>query len=102
MPNIVHVKLTTGEEIIGKERNKTEDAYYLESVRVLVVQQVAAGQAGVAMIPWMMGNPDGAVRIPTEFVMGEPEALPKNLEDGYLQQISGITFATGGEGVLKV
>ena len=102
MPTIRHLKLTTGEEIIGKEAKETTNAYYLESVRVLVVQQVTAGQAGVAMIPWMMGNADGIIRIPTNFVIGEPEELPKNLEDGYLQQTSGITFASGQDGVFKV
>lgn len=98
MSNIKHLKLVSGEEIIGKERVQigVPDAYFLESIRVLAMQPMGNGQMGVALIPWMVGDPDGEVKIEKIHVIGDPvKSPPKNIEDAYLQQTSGIAFASG-------
>ena len=103
MKDVVHVKLITGEEIIGKaniDRNMP-DGMAMERVRTLAVQPMGQGQMGIAMIPYMVGNPDGLIWIKREHIIAEPESVPKNLEDSYLQQVSGLTFATANQGAIQ-
>jgi len=96
---VVHLKLTNGEEIIGKavDTAKSETHLTLEKIRSLTIQATGQGQVGIGMIPFMVGNPDGAIKIPTKHILGEPvEDTPKAIEDAYLQQVSGLAFATQG------
>lgn len=101
MSTIRHLKLVSGEEIIGKEVDSIiTDKIRLESVRVLVMQPVGQGQMGVALIPWLVGDPDGKVDVPTIHVVGDPvNAPPKSIEDAYLQQTSGLTFAANSPSI---
>lgn len=96
---VIHLKLSTGEEIIGIDISEYRSKdLYLEKVRTLSIQQIGRGEVGIGMIPFMVGNPDGKIRILEAHIVGEPqEETPKNLEDAYLQQVSGISFATQGQ-----
>ena len=105
MTTVLHLKLTTGEEIIGKfvGLSEDEDSIILEKTRTLAVQPLGQGQMGIGMIPFMVGNPDGEVRIARDKILGEPvDGPPKNLEDSYLQQVSGLTFATSAANAGKI
>ncbi len=96
---VLHLKLINGEEIIGKSVDTfhSEESVTLEKVRSLTIQPIRQGEAGIGMIPFMVGNPDGEIKIRKDHILGEPkEDMPKNLEDAYLQQVSGLTFATQG------
>jgi len=97
--NIVVVKLTTSEEVIGKEvgRNTSPKAYIeLENARVLMMQNDGQGGLGIGMIPFMPSAMDASsgnetsVKIYEEFIMAEPTTVPKSLEDGYLKSTSNI------------
>lgn len=97
--NIVVVKLTTSEEVIGKEvgRDGGRRPYIeLENARVLMMQNDGQGGLGIGMIPFMPSSMDAtsgnesAVRIYEEFIMAEPVSVPKTLEDGYLKSTSNI------------
>lgn len=101
MATVAHYKLIGGEEIIGTvcEEQRLDRNYdkfvYLEKTRALMAQPMGQGQVGLGLVPYMMGNPDGAISIPRDMIIATPvDGLPKNLEDTYLQQVSGITFAT--------
>lgn len=101
MSEVKHLKLINGEEIIGRTCDETglyPGNIVLDTVRSLTIHEVAPGKAGIGMVPFMMGNPDGRIKIPTSDIMGEAiTEVPKKLEDSYLQQVSGITFATEGK-----
>ena len=100
MSKIVHLKLTSGEEILGKEIEPVQHGYRLESVRVLVMQPTPDGRMGVALMPWMVGNTDGKVDVPAMHVIGTPVDGPsKEIEDTYLQQTSGIAFAAANDSI---
>ena len=103
---VVHIKLINGEEIIGKlvEPSLAVEAYMvLEKVRSLTIQPIRQGEAGIGLIPFMVGNPDGSIRIDKRHILGEAvEDTPKQLEDAYLQQVSGLTFATQGNDTGKI
>jgi len=100
MTKVIHLKLIDGEEILGKlcedsGLGETSLNWVLEKVRSLTVQPMGEGQAGLAMIPFMMGDVDGQIRIPRNQVIGAPTRdPPKQVEDAYLQQVSGLAFAT--------
>ena len=102
-------KLTSGEEIIAKVVRVPGEAsldlsvdvdlsvhYILADVRAIIMQPTGPGQMGIGMMPWMASVPDGEVKLHRDRIMGEPNGdLPKSLEDGYLQQTSGIQIASG-------
>lgn len=103
---VVHLKLINGEEIIGKLTQPTlavEASMVLSQVRSLTIQPLGRGEAGIGMIPFMVGNPDGNIRIDKRHIIGDPvDDTPKQLEDAYLQQTSGLTFATQGSDAGKI
>jgi len=103
---IIVIKLTTGDEVIGKKVNTPSgdkwtdsdngDFVVLESARTLVMQQTDSGQIGLGMMPFMPSadNPstDGEsdVKIYTKFIVAEPVTVPKPLEDAYIRSTSKI------------
>ncbi len=94
---VVHLKLVNGEEILGKAADEYNKGSYitLEKVRSLTIQPTGPGQVGIGMLPFMVGDPEGEIKIPTHHIIGDPVGdVPKQLEDAYLQQVSGLAFAT--------
>ncbi len=104
---ITVVKLTTGDEVIGKlvESEKTAlqaDGYgefiVLETARTLVMQQGEGGQIGLGMMPFMPSadNPstdsESNIRIYTKFIVAAPTDVPKDLEDAYVRSTSKIAI----------
>jgi len=90
-------KLISGEEIVARVQEETPTTFVLKSVRALVIHPAANGQMQVGMMPWSAGVPDGNVTLYKTGILGTPEEpLPKQLEDGYLSQTSGIQLAGGG------
>ena len=97
MTEIKHYKLISGEEIIGKFSDVRDDNIFLTSVYLILAHPTSTGQLGYAMIPWLIASPDAEVKIPVVHILGEPEnALPKEIEDYYLQQTSRIALSTNG------
>ena len=102
---IIVVKLTTGDEVIGKlVENKdvdymNEEFIVLETARTLVMQQAEGGQIGLGMMPFMPSadNPstdsESDVKIYTKFIVAEPMEVPKALEDAYVRTTSKIQLA---------
>ena len=95
MSDIIHLKLVSGEEIIGTNTEDSNDAnFFLKKVRTVQIQPLGGGQATIVFLPFLFGNPDAVVRISEKHVMGDPqEETPKALEDAYLQQTSNIAIA---------
>lgn len=96
MTEIKLLKLQNGEELIGKFISDNGEYLTLSHVRALVLGQGNGGQMAVQMIPWFLTIEDGSVRIKNSMIMSEPTGvLPKALEDGYLQQVSGLQIVQG-------
>lgn len=99
---IIVVKLTTGDEVIGKLVDGVnsdfmdEEFIILETARTLVMQQAEGGQIGLGMMPFMPSadNPgtdsESDVKIYTKFIVAEPTTIPKELEDAYIRTTSKI------------
>lgn len=90
-------KLANGEEIVGRFVSEDDESVVLTNIRAMAMQPVGPGQMQVAMIPWTVGTPDGTLKIYRKNIMGEPvDTLPKQLEDGYLQNTTGVIQESGG------
>jgi len=86
--DVVTLKLTSGEEILGK---LVEDgALYIKLNRPMVL---TAGQQGLGMAPYLFtANPDRDVRIfKNTVVVFEPTL--KEFSDSYIQGTTGIKLA---------
>jgi len=101
---ITVVKLTTGDEVIGKLVEGKDVDYMndefivLETARTLVMQQGEGGQIGLGMMPFMPSadNPstdsESDIRIYKKFIVAEPVTIPKDLEDAYIRSTSKIAI----------
>jgi hypothetical protein len=89
---LVLLKLNTGEEIIARVSDdlENENAIVVEAPRTLTVHQSPTGEMQVGMMPWILGNVDGTVRINTDHIVGTVTPIPEQLEKGYLSQTSKI------------
>lgn len=95
MATVKHLKLASGEEILGILEEGCAEYIVLKNVRALMAQHLSNGQIGIGMIPYMVGAPDAYIKFKKDVIQGEPiSTTPKNLEDSYLQQVSGIAFAS--------
>ena len=96
--NIVVLKLTSGEEVIGTEVEDNVNAgkITIGKARVLVMQQAPDGGIGLGMMPFMpsANDPENGtesnVVIDKKQIMAVPETVPKSLEDAYLRTTSNI------------
>lgn len=103
MAKVLLMKLVSGEEVIGKEVEEKDNKIVLSDVRVIVAHPGPNGQMAVGMIPWMVGAPESNIEIDKSRIMGIPAGeIPKQLEDGYLQQTSGIAFASANDSGIHV
>ena len=88
-------KLVSGEEIIAKVVSENETTYLVSDVRTLVMQPTGPGQMGIALVPWVATMADQELPLKKTHVMVENKNVPKQLEDGYLQETTGIQLASG-------
>lgn len=95
---IVVLKVSTGEEIVGRLAEKSDEQMMLEKVRSLVmVPGPNPGEVGVQLIPFMTSNVDGKLGISISHIVAT-SAAEDNLERMYLQQTSGIDLSTSMTG----
>jgi hypothetical protein len=108
---VVCVRLTSGEEIIGRiveEKTILTDVtsqFYdngpwkptgyvtLEQVRGITAQQIGKNEMGIAFFPWSLGNTDGVFPINLDACAAAVYPPEHNIEVGYLQQTSKIQLA---------
>ena len=107
MSEVKSFKLVTGEEIVSEvtrtlhllnerlDPHVSSDVSYYELRRphVLQLQQVAPGQFGLALVPWVLSNPDiGSIQLPISSVIVS-FSPNESVERQYLEQTSGISLA---------
>jgi len=88
--DIISLKVTSGEEIICKLVEETDNVLIVSKPFALV----PGGQGGLGMMPWILSiNPDTKVTINKNTIM-----LNQKTDDGiskqYLEQTTGLTMVT--------
>lgn len=94
MIEVVVLKLSTGEEIISRVVSYVAEnnTIVLDRPRVMhIVPGRGPDQVGMTLIPFMIGNQEGEVKIYRNHVVAETTP-PRELVDGYLQNTSGIAL----------
>ena len=97
MKEIQLLRLTSGEEVIGKVTD-TEDGWYIEDAIVMI----PAGEGKLGFMPWMPYTKaaDG-VEIPKKHVMFVVEPID-DLKDQHRQATSGLVVPPSGiKGIVK-
>jgi hypothetical protein len=85
--NIVTLKLTSGEEVIGKLVTQTESKYTVSKPMVL-----SMSQQGVGMIPYVItAEPDADISVNKSAVVLACETR-KDAASSYLEQTTGISL----------
>ena len=91
---VVAVKLITGEEIIATLKETLDPANYtFERARILNLGRDANGNMGYGLMPWIHSNMDGSITVSREHVIAMIQPV-KQIEDGYMQETSGIQLAS--------
>ena len=92
---ILGMKLVTGEEIIA---NVDSDSSTLKIAkpRVLHVVQVAPGELGMRLVPWLYSAPDITTTLDPTDVVGAPWEPETQVQEAYLRQTSEIDLSTVG------
>ena len=83
---IVSMKLTSGDEVVGKITGQTPEGITLSKHVIL-----AASRDGLAMVPFMMtANPDGDFLFKVNNIMCLVDTN-QQVSDAYFQSVTGIT-----------
>lgn len=87
---ILAFKLVSGEEVIARVNGQLDDKYLVSKAQVLQFQQVRPGQMALALVPWILSNPE-ASDIPIQ-MSNVITAVPpsEKVEKEYLAQTSNI------------
>lgn len=87
--NVITLKLTNGDEIIGREVSSSTNKITMTKVFVLRLHQGPDGSVGVGMMPWMISK-DGEIEFDRRNVLAGPFSPPHDMVRGYLSQSSGL------------
>ena len=86
---VVTLKLTSGEEIIGKLVDDTADCH----IKISKPMVIAMGQLGPGLVPYLFTvSPDKTIKI-SRSVLVVFEATEKSYADAYIQNTTGIKLA---------
>jgi len=86
-------KINTGEEVISRVAEDNGDHFILNKPRVVAIAPGPNGQASVTLIPMFASSQDGDAKLYKSCIVGEPLEFAKELENGYIQQTTGIALA---------
>ena len=89
--DVIIRKLRSGEEIIGRFIEKTEEGYVISHARAVAFVPGPGGQLGVQLVPWMASAIDTNVLLDRSAIIGRPIGeLPDALVNRYLEETSVI------------
>ena len=92
--DIVSVRLSTGEEVVGKVAETTDERLTLERPRQ--VQYVPTSN-GITLLPYIFSvDPDKTLEFNMAHVIVVTETM-KEMKDHYIQITTGITTVTNGK-----
>lgn len=87
------IKLTSGEEVIGRFVREDETTLVLERTLSMFLQPDERGGMGMITAPFMISAGDGRVQVNKSIIVGIPEQLDEALVKDYIRKTSPIAFA---------
>jgi hypothetical protein len=89
-------RMNSGEEVVS-EYKVNDDADYpftLIKPQILAPMNDQNGGMSIAIIPLILSNPEGSIKIKASAIQGKLEEVPSRLESQYLQRTSSIDLTT--------
>jgi len=101
MSDLLQVKLTSGEWVIGQVQEQLQDtgSLILKQPLVIRIVQQAPNQYGIALIPFDPTNPEGTVEVFRSGIVARPMVIEKGIHDAYLQRTTTLEIVSNLEGV---
>ena len=102
--DVISIRLTTGEELVGRFEEKTATTLVLNKVISIQLVPMGNGQAGISLAPFMASVPDdGKQTFFTSVLVCEPQKTRKEVADRYLEATGSIVPVSAGQipGLIK-
>lgn len=87
------IKLTSGEEVIGRFVREDETTLVLERTLAMLLQTDERGNMGMITAPFMIAAGDGRIKVNKAIIVGVPEEIDEALVKDYIRKTSPIAFA---------
>jgi len=97
----VVLKLSTGEDVLGKLTGSSGATVVLNKPRTINVQQMPNGQVGMSLIPYMQLSTDIEVTFASEHVIVIAN-MSSDIKAEYLRVASGIVTAMPSDAKFKI
>lgn len=101
MNKIIAIKLVSGEEIIAHTDSTSTPESMHGNNNVIIVHKARvlhltgdSQRVGLALAPFMFSCIDGRIYIKINNIMSIASDIPKQIEDTYIEQTSGIALAS--------
>lgn len=94
MENVRLVKLTSGEEVIFKAGETSEDGIIMKNPITLHVVPQGQDQYGLQLFPYSPSCPEGDHKLMTLQIVSECVDVPEGLIKAYIQRTTGIEIAS--------
>lgn len=89
-------RMNSGEEVVSeyKINDDVEYPYVLIKPQILVPVSESSGGVTIAIMPWLLSNPNGSINVKSGAIQGKVEDVPDRLEAQYLQRTSSIDLTS--------
>ena len=96
--DIVSMRLTNGEEVVGKLVSDHAGDYTLLKPIAIRLQMLAPGQPGLAFAPFMLArDDDGEFKFPAASIQVIPAIVRDDIKSYYLKETTGLEIPTAGQ-----
>lgn len=101
MANIVQLKLSTQEWVVGELQQTLEPTATLTIKQPLMILLVPQGPQNYSLqlAPFNPADPEGTVKIHKSAIVSEPVEIAKSLHDAYVRHTSNIEVVSSLEGL---
>ena len=89
-------RMNSGEEVVSeyKINDDVDYPFTLTKPQILVPMNEQNGGMSIAIMPWILSNPEGSIKIKAGAIQGRLEEVPSKLEAQYLQRTSPIDLTS--------
>ncbi len=95
--DIVSFKLISGEEIVGKLKDRNSDSIFISKPIQINVQPVSQSQMGIVFLPVLASAQDvQSVHIPLSAIAVRPVKSSDDVRDNYIKATTGLVSAPPG------
>lgn len=96
------VKLSSGEEVIFREKSSTDTTIIMSKPITLHVVPQGTEQYGLQLFPYSPSNPEGDQALTKACIITESVDVPEGLVNAYIKRTTGIELASAVDAFAKL